>query len=70
MPLMIRAPRADELSRLSDPCFRSKAVWGHDAAFMEACRAELSLQPRDLQSTSIAVAERDWYFGCVRTCKP
>ena len=60
MSLTTRAPRADELSRLSDLCFRSKAVWGYDAA--------LSLQPRDLQSTSIAVAERDWHFGCVRTC--
>jgi hypothetical protein len=40
MPLTIRAPRADELSRLSDLCFRSKAVWGYDAAFTEACRDE------------------------------
>lgn len=59
MPLTIRAPRPDELPRLSDLCFRSKAVWGYDAAFMEACRGELTLEPRDLQSTSIAVAERD-----------
>ena len=38
MPLTIRAPRADELSRLS-------------------------CNPRDLQSTSIAVAESYWQAG-------
>jgi GNAT superfamily N-acetyltransferase len=59
MPLTIRTPRPDELSSLSDLCFRSKAVWGYDAAFMEACRGELTLDARDLQLTPIAVAERD-----------
>ena len=49
----------DELSSLSDLCFRSKAVWGYDEEFMEACRGELSFAPRDLASTSIAVAEHD-----------
>ena len=44
MPLTIRTPRPDELSSLSDLCFRSKAVWGYDAAFMEACRGELTLR--------------------------
>jgi hypothetical protein len=34
----LRAPRLDELEALSDLCLRSKAVWGYDAAFLEACR--------------------------------
>ena len=34
-------------------------MWGYDHAFMEACRKELSVEPNDLQSTSIAVAEQD-----------
>ena len=55
----IRAPTIDELPRLSDLCFRSKAAWGYDAEFMEACRGELSFDPRDLELTSIAVAEHD-----------
>jgi GNAT superfamily N-acetyltransferase len=55
--LTIRAPTVDELSRLSDLCFRSKAVWGYDERFMEACRAELSFGPSELESTTIAVAE-------------
>ena len=59
MALTIRAPRLDELTCLSDLCFRSKAVWGYDDAFMAACRSELSFEPRDLQLTPIAVAERD-----------
>ena len=47
----------DELSDISDLCFRSKAIWGYDEEFMNACRAELSLEPRDLELTLIAVAE-------------
>ena len=42
---------------LSDLCMRSKAVWGYDAAFMKACRAELSIDPVDLQESRIQVAE-------------
>jgi hypothetical protein len=57
VPLTIRAPSLDELSGLSDLCFRSKAVWGYDDKFMEACRGELSFEPRDLELTPIAVAE-------------
>jgi GNAT superfamily N-acetyltransferase len=59
LPLTIRAPTIDELSSLSDLCFRSKAVWGYDEEFMEACRGELTFEPRDLQLTPIAVAEQD-----------
>ena len=59
MPLTIRAPTFNELSGLSDLCFRSKAVWGYDEKFMEAFRGELSFEPRDLDLTPIAVAEHD-----------
>jgi GNAT superfamily N-acetyltransferase len=34
-------------------------VWGYDNDFMEACRRELSIEPCDLRSTSVAVAEQD-----------
>jgi GNAT superfamily N-acetyltransferase len=36
---------------------RSKAVWGYDAVFMEACRSELTINPVDLQASRIQVAE-------------
>jgi GNAT superfamily N-acetyltransferase len=56
---IVRPPTVEELPALSALCFRSKAVWGYDDDFMEACRRELSIEPRDLRSTSIAVAEQD-----------
>jgi GNAT superfamily N-acetyltransferase len=59
VPLTIRAPTLNELSGLSDLCFRSKAVWGYDEKFMEACRRELSFEPRDLEFTPIAVADHN-----------
>ena len=59
MPLTIRPPTVDELSGLSDLCFRSKAVWGYDEEFIEACQSELLFEPRDLELTPIAIAEHD-----------
>ena len=58
-PPIIRPPAVEELPELSALCFKSKAVWGYDNDFMEACRRELSVEPCDLQSTSVAVAEQD-----------
>ena len=55
----LRAPTTNELAKLSDLCFRSKAMWGYDTAFMEACRRELTFAPCDLHSTQIAVVEED-----------
>ena len=59
MVLIIRSASVDELPGLSDLCFRSKAVWGYDEKFMEACRRELSFDPQDLEQTHVAVAEGD-----------
>ena len=58
MQLLIRAAEIEELPALSELCMRSKAVWGYDAAFMAACRAELTLDPSDLASSRVAVAAR------------
>jgi N-acetylglutamate synthase-like GNAT family acetyltransferase len=57
--LILRAARADELGALTELCLRSKAVWGYDRAFMEACRDELTLTQEDLRETKLQVAERD-----------
>jgi len=57
LPYLLRTPEVEELPALSALCFRSKAVWGYDNDFMEACRNELSFGPHELRSTSIAVAE-------------
>lgn len=57
--MLIRRVHAHELEALSGLCLRSKAVWGYDRAFMDACRAELTLTFADLDETEIRVAERD-----------
>jgi len=63
----LRPARAVELPHLSDLCFRSKAVWGYDAAFMEACREELTLTDQDLNETRVQVAEdKDGVIGVVQ----
>ena len=53
----LRDVRADELPALSALCLRSKAYWGYDRAFMDACRAELTLTPQDLTDSKLQVAE-------------
>src|SRR3954451_21552836 len=58
MQPFIRAPDVAELPALSELCLRSKAIWGYDADFMAACRAELTLHPHELSSSRIAVAEQ------------
>jgi N-acetylglutamate synthase-like GNAT family acetyltransferase len=57
--LRLRAANPGDLAALTALCLRSKAVWGYDAAFMEACRDELTLTRRDLDTSQIQVAERD-----------
>jgi GNAT superfamily N-acetyltransferase len=59
LPPLIRAPTIEELPNLSELCFRSKAVWGYNDEFLEACCSELSFDERDLQLMPIAVAEHD-----------
>jgi GNAT superfamily N-acetyltransferase len=58
MQTLIRTPDVAELPALSELCLRSKAVWGYDAAFMAACRKELTFNATELVSSRIAVAER------------
>jgi GNAT superfamily N-acetyltransferase len=57
--IRLRDARQDELQSLTELCLRSKAVWGYDAAFMAACRLELTLRLDDLRSTQLQVAESD-----------
>lgn len=59
LPCILREPTVEELPALAALCLKSKAVWGYDNNFMEACRGELTIELRDLRSTSIAVAEKN-----------
>jgi GNAT superfamily N-acetyltransferase len=56
---IIRPTNASELPALSDLCLRSKAFWGYDAAFIAACKDELTLTAGDLATSHVVVAEND-----------
>ncbi len=53
----IRPAKAQEAEAISDLAFRSKAHWGYDAAFMDNCRAELTLTPAQIEADRVLVAE-------------
>ena len=53
---VIRRARAFEAMALSDLAMRSKAHWGYDAAFMAACREELTLRPGELARSPVFVS--------------
>lgn len=55
----IRCARADEANALTELAMRSKASWGYDAAFMNACRRELTLTAEDVASGLTYVLEVD-----------
>ena len=53
MSFLIRDARTVEASILSELAFRSKAHWGYDSDFMEACRAELTYDSHDIENDRI-----------------
>lgn len=52
-----RRARTDECAALSDLALRSKALWGYDAAFIAACRDELTVHPEAVLSGDVWIAE-------------
>ena len=64
MPNAIRPLTEVELEEASDLCLRSKAHWGYDAAFMAACRDELTLRAVDLvDGLSVGLRNGDALLG-------
>jgi len=59
----LRPARADEAQLLSELALRSKAVWGYDEAFLQACRAELRVMPAD-------ISHADWLCIVATSKKP
>ena len=55
----VRRARPDEASALTDLAMRAKASWGYDAAFMAACREELTFTPEKMAAWSVWVAETE-----------
>lgn len=56
---VLRSARADEVQMLSELALRSKGYWGYDAAFLEACREELTGRVADIESRHVTVLERE-----------
>ncbi len=54
--MKIRDAKVDDCETLSALAFVSKAHWGYDDTFMEACREELTVTPNDLQRGRVRVA--------------
>lgn len=50
----IRSATADDGEALTTLALASKAYWGYDAAFMEACRDDLTIWPELLMSCIVA----------------
>jgi N-acetylglutamate synthase-like GNAT family acetyltransferase len=57
--LALRPARPEEGPALTELCLRSKAIWGYDDAFMQACRRELTLTPASIMASQVQVAELD-----------
>ena len=55
--MLLRPAQASEFPALSALCLRSKGYWGYDEDFLEACRAVLTLHPKELGSSHLAVAD-------------
>jgi len=66
----IRAARADEAAALSELALRSKAHWGYDADFLEACRAELTVSAADVECAAVAVLEESGRPGAFYLLRP
>jgi GNAT superfamily N-acetyltransferase len=57
--LNLRTPTVEELDAVFQMTMRAKASWGYDAAFMEQCIDEMTINPQELESTYMRVAEDD-----------
>jgi len=53
----LRPAQVDDLAALSRLALRSKASWGYDDAFMEACGAELTLRADHLHGGFVCLHE-------------
>ncbi|MGA5200311.1 GNAT family N-acetyltransferase [Streptomyces variegatus] len=59
MDVLIRPARVTEAGILTDLALRSKAHWGYDAEFLEACRDELTVAANEVTRRRAMVADRD-----------
>ncbi|MEX0284491.1 MAG: GNAT family N-acetyltransferase [Paracoccaceae bacterium] len=55
-----------ELDQLSALCLRSKAYWGYDEVFLDACRKELTVTPDDLSDLMAVTRASGNFTGVVQ----
>jgi GNAT superfamily N-acetyltransferase len=58
-PSGIRRARPDEAEALTELALRSKGHWGYSPAFLEACRSELTVSPREIDDGGVYVVESE-----------
>nr|WP_298895956.1 GNAT family N-acetyltransferase [uncultured Altererythrobacter sp.] len=61
--IQLRTPLEEECEALTQLCLRSKAHWGYEAAFVAACRDELTITPHILDQRFCLVAEGETILG-------
>jgi N-acetylglutamate synthase-like GNAT family acetyltransferase len=57
--MRLRPAKQSEAHALSELCFRSKAHWGYDAAFMEQSRKPLTITKTRIRDVPVVVAVDD-----------
>ena len=60
--MLIRRAKLDEGKILSKIAMRSKAYWGYDDSFMEACREDLTLTENIIASNLVYVLENSSFI--------
>lgn len=55
--IVLRPANVGEVGSLTELALRSKGYWGYGPAFLEACRDELTLHPRELEARRVVVAD-------------
>lgn len=67
---VIRPARPDEAGQLTAMAIRSKAYWGYDSTFMQACVPALTISPERIATEQFFVLEEDGWilaFAGLRT---
>ncbi|MDI3424366.1 GNAT family N-acetyltransferase [Streptomyces luteolus] len=62
MSVLTRPARAAEAEILSDLALRSKAHWGYDPKFLDACKDELTVGADEVVRRRATVADRDGHI--------
>lgn len=55
----VRVAVPTDATRISEVAFRSKAHWGYDAQFMQACRDDLTIRAEECDGERVVVAVQD-----------